>query len=71
MKYKQNQLFDVFRMLEEFNYRFPVEDIQRRWKIFGTPKEIKELIEARTVQLEKLKVKFADDAKLQQDDFKD
>lgn len=26
MKIKMNQLFDVFKMLEEFNYRFPLDD---------------------------------------------
>ncbi|CAK83095.1 unnamed protein product (macronuclear) [Paramecium tetraurelia] len=71
MKIKMNQLFDVFKMLEEFNYRFPLDDFQRRWKIFGSPKEIKEMVEVRNGQLEKLKVKFSDDAKVQQEDFRE
>lgn len=47
MKVRMTQLFDVFKMLEEFNYRFPLDDFQRRWKIFGSPKEVKEMIEIR------------------------
>lgn len=71
MKVRMTGLFDVFKMLEEFNYRFPVEDFQRRWKIFGSPKEIREMVEVRNGQLEKMKVKFAEDAKTLQLDFKE
>ncbi len=31
--------FDVYRILESFNYRFSKDDLDRRWHIFGGVKD--------------------------------
>jgi dynein heavy chain, axonemal len=61
---------EIFGILEEFNYRFSSEDMNRRWTIFGGPKETMELVEQRKNVLEKEKVKFLEVMKVQQDEFK-
>lgn len=60
MKVKMNSCFDIYKMLEGFNYRFSKEDLNRRWNIFGSPREILTMVEARKSQLDKLKARFAD-----------
>ena len=44
--------------------------MNKRWQIFGGPKEVMELMEQREKALEKEKVKFLDSMKEEQEEFK-
>jgi dynein heavy chain len=40
MKLRMNSCFDIYKMLEEFNFRFTKEEMNRKWNIFASPREI-------------------------------
>ena len=40
MKIQMNSCFDIYKMLEGFNYRFSKDEMSRRWNIFAAPREI-------------------------------
>lgn len=48
-----NQCFDIYKILENFSFRFSKDDMDKRWNIFGGPAEILNLIENRKKELEK------------------
>jgi dynein heavy chain len=48
-----NKCFDIYKTLEDFNYRFNKDELDKRWMIFGSPKELFELVEKRNKELEK------------------
>jgi dynein heavy chain, axonemal len=66
-----NKCFEVYKILEDFNYRFSKEDMDKRWMIFGSPKDTMALVEKRKKELEKDELKFEDTMKVEQEDFKD
>jgi dynein heavy chain len=39
--------------LEEFDYKFTKDDMNKRWVIYGGPKEVLEIMNARKKTLEK------------------
>lgn len=47
MKLSMNSCFDIYKMLEGFNYRFSKEEMSRRWNIFAAPREILQQIDSR------------------------
>lgn len=55
LKVDMDKCFDIYQVLEDFNYKFSTEEMNKRWQIFGSPKEIYALIEERDKQLERLK----------------
>jgi len=63
---KSSELYDL---LEPFKVKFNPEDIQRRWQVFGGPKEIMELVDARNNALDKDKVQFLEKMKVSQEEF--
>ena len=71
MKVESNKCFDIFKILETFNYKFSKEDMKKKWDIFGSPREVNATVELRKAQIEKLKAKFMDEMKVSQDDFKE
>ncbi|KAL4427402.1 hypothetical protein ABPG74_009674 [Tetrahymena malaccensis] len=71
VKIEMNKCFDIYSTLDGFGYRFSKLDLDQKWTIFGSPKDTIELIAKKTKDLEKEKVKFLDEMKLQQNDFKD
>ena len=71
MKVKMNGCFDIFKMLEEFNYKFSKDEMQRRWNIFAAPREIQTMVDLRKGQIDKLKVKYAEEMKVAQEEFKE
>lgn len=40
MKIEMSKCFDVYKTLEDFNYRFNKDELDKRWMIFGSPKEL-------------------------------
>jgi len=56
--------------LEEFNYKFNKDDMNRRWQVFGNSKDVMELMDQRKNALEKDKVKFYENMKNNQTEFK-
>jgi len=63
LKIDMDNVFDIYKILEGFNWRFTNEEMDKRWKVFGSNKEIMELINERTSQLDKLKIKFTEEMK--------
>lgn len=45
IKIEINKTLDIYGTLEEYNYRFKQDDLNKRWMIFGGPKEVYELME--------------------------
>jgi len=64
-----NGCVDVYGILEGFNFRFPVDDLNKRWMVFGGPKDLLERVENRKVALEKEKTKFQEDMVVKQGEF--
>lgn len=60
MKVEMNKCFDIYKILEDFNWRFTNDEMNKRWNVFGAPKEISELIAERQKKLEKDSKKFQD-----------
>jgi dynein heavy chain, axonemal len=58
LKLEMNKCFDVYKILEGFNYRFSKEDLDRRWNVYGGIRDIMNLIEKRNKELEKDKERF-------------
>lgn len=38
MKLEMTKCFDIYKILEGFNYRFSKDELDKRWIIFGSPK---------------------------------
>lgn len=70
-KIEMNKCFEVYKILDSFNYRFTKEDMDRKWFIFGCPRDTLDLVQKRKKEMEKEKVKFQDEMKIQQDEFKE
>jgi dynein heavy chain len=58
-----NKCFDIYTILEEFNWRFTTDEMNRRWQVFGGPKEITQAIDERIKKLEKDSKSFLDKMK--------
>ena len=71
MKLEMHKCFETYRILEAFNYRFSKDELDKRWIIFGSPKELNELVEKREKDLEKERSKFLEDMKVAQEEFRD
>jgi len=61
---------NIYSILESFNYRFSKEEMNKKWLIVGGPKETTNLMEQRKKTLDKDQVKFLDQMKNQQEEFK-
>ena len=53
IKIEMQKCFDIYKILEEFNYRFSKDELDKRWIIFGSPEEITQMVEKRVKDLEK------------------
>jgi len=40
LKVDMNKCFDVYKILEDFNWRFKTEEMNRKWEVFSGPKDI-------------------------------
>jgi dynein heavy chain len=58
LKQEMAKCFDVYKILEGFNYRFSKDDMDRKWTVFGGTKDVLELIAKREKELEKDTGKF-------------
>ncbi|KAL4440889.1 hypothetical protein ABPG74_009302 [Tetrahymena malaccensis] len=70
LKSDMNKVFDVYKIMEDFNYKFTPDEMNKRWNVFAGPRDILQLINEREGKLDKLKQKFAEEMKEQQDEFK-
>lgn len=66
----QKSSLEIYKILEEFNFKFSKEDMNKRWQVFGNTKEVTELMDVRKNALEKDKVKFLDNMRNNQQEFK-
>lgn len=71
IKLDMKKCFDIYIMLEDFNWRFSQDDMNRRWNVFAGPRDVMKLVDDRTNALEKLKAKFQEEMKTEQEEFKD
>lgn len=71
LKIEMNKCFDIYNILEGFNYRFPKEDMDKKWMIYGSPKEIYDLIDSRIKELEKNQAVFEEKMKEEQEELKE
>ena len=62
---------EIYMMLEDFHYRFSTDDMNKRWHVFGGPKEIVELIDSRKAFLEREKEKLEAGMLADQEEFKE
>jgi dynein heavy chain len=60
----------IYGILESFNYKFSKDEMNKKWLIVGGPKEVTQLMEQRKKTLDKDQVKFLDQMKILQEDFK-
>ncbi len=52
---------NIYEILEDFQYKFGIGDLDRRWTMVGMPKHIEEVVEERKVDLEKEQEVFQED----------
>lgn len=71
IKVEMSKCFDVYATLDGFGYRFSKHDLDQKWTIFGSPKDTLDMITKKVKEQEKDKVKFLEEMKLHQVDFKD
>ncbi|CAD8156782.1 unnamed protein product [Paramecium pentaurelia] len=72
LKVETQKCFDIYKILDEFSYRgFQKEDLDRKWYVFGCPKDTFDLVAKRQKDMEKEKVKFQDEMKVSQEEFKE
>jgi len=71
IKIDMNKCFDIYKMLEDFNWRFSNDEMNRKWNVFAGPRDVMKLVDERTSALDKLKAKFQDEMKTEQEEFKD
>lgn len=70
LKTDMNKVFDVYKIMEDFNYKFTPDEMNKRWNVFAGPRDIKQLIAEREGKLDKLETKYAEDMKEEQDLFR-
>lgn len=64
LKLEMVKNFQIYEALEIFSFRFSKEDLDKKWFVFGSPKETLDLIEKREKDLEKDKMKFFEEMKV-------
>jgi len=60
LKVEMNRCFDIYGMLEGFKHKFTKEDMDKRWIIYGFPRETMDLVDKRNAEFDKEKAKFED-----------
>jgi len=65
------ECLEIYGILEEFNYKFSIEDLNKKWLIYGGPKDTLELIEQTKILLEKNVNQFNEEMKTKQEEFKE
>lgn len=70
LKNEMNKVFDIYKIMEGFNYKFTPDEMNRKWNVFASPRDVLQLIGERESKLDKLQTKFAEDMKELQLDFK-
>jgi dynein heavy chain len=51
MKAEMVKVFDVYKILEEFKEKISKDEMDKKWIIFGKPKELLDLVEKRNKDL--------------------
>ena len=64
-----NKVFEIYQILEDFNYKFPIHELNLRWDIYGSPRDITEMVEKRVGELNKTKEAYREKMKEDQKDF--
>jgi len=66
-----NKSFETYQVLDSYSYKFMKEELDQKWNLFGSPREIEKLIENRSLELEKDKKRFGEEMKNEQLEFKE
>lgn len=40
LKTDMNKVFDIYKIMEDFNYKFSTEEMNKRWNVFAGPRDI-------------------------------
>ncbi len=51
MKAEMVKVFDVYKIMEEFKEKISKDEMDKKWIIFGKPKELLDLVEKRNKDL--------------------
>ena len=69
MQEQINECLNIYNILEDYNFKFPNKDLDKRWEIFGSPKSLMELCEKIEKDLQKEKKKFHEGQVANQEEF--
>ena len=71
MKIEIDANMETFQILEKFNFKFNLDDLNKKWELYGYPKKTYEVIQAKTEELEKQKVVFQEHTSTEQEEFRE
>mmetsp|Transcript_23914 Transcript_23914/g.20888 ORF Transcript_23914/g.20888 Transcript_23914/m.20888 type:complete len:103 (+) Transcript_23914:895-1203(+) len=54
------QVMENYEIMDQFQYKFTEEDLNRKWQVFGGPKDVNDLIENRKSNLVRERDRFYD-----------
>ncbi len=66
-----NECMKIFDILDDFNFKMDKEDLNKKFKILGSIKDTQQMIESREGMLEKDKLKYLENMKVSQQEFKE
>jgi len=61
---------EIYKIAEEFQKKFTEEDIKKKWKVYGGPRKVLELVDSVKEKLESEKLKFRGIMERKQEKFK-
>jgi dynein heavy chain len=70
-KFEIKECMQVYDMLEDFQFDFPMTELDSKWELFAAPKKLMECIQGQTGILEKQKEVFLKEMAQEQEDFEE
>ena len=71
MKVEIDNNMNTFSILDKFQYKFPTDELNKKWELFGFPKKTYEVITIKTEELEKQKIVFQEHTSTEQEEFRE
>jgi len=62
---------DIYNLLEDFQFEFPMAELDSKWELFAAPKRLMETIQSQNSVLEKQKEVFLKEMAQEQEDFEE
>lgn len=70
-KVEIGECLDIYNMLEDFQFEFPVSELDSKWELFAAPKRLMEIIQSQAAVLDKQKEVFLKEMAQEQEDFEE